>query len=218
MLVHAAAGGVGLLLTQMVKLRGGRVIATTSTEEKAALARGAGADETLGYDGFAERVRELTGGKGVEVVYDGDRARTRSTAAWPRCAGAGCSSSTGWPAGPARRTTSSSLRKGSLYVTRPGLPDYTATREELEWRASEVFGWIADGRLDVRIGERYAARRTRAAPTRTSRRAAPPASSCSSPKAGAAGSPGRSRPCRRGRCRGRPAPTCRLRLTNAASG
>ena len=64
-LVHAAAGGVGLLLTQIVKLRGGRVIATTSTDEKAELARGAGADETIGYDGFAERARELTGGEGV---------------------------------------------------------------------------------------------------------------------------------------------------------
>src|SRR3954463_4425300 len=70
-LIHAAAGGVGLLLTQMVKRRGGRVIATTSSPEKAELARGAGADETIGYEAFAERVRELTGGDGVAVVYDG---------------------------------------------------------------------------------------------------------------------------------------------------
>ena len=70
-IVHAAAGGVGLLLTQIAKRRGGRVIATTSTDEKAALARGAGADETIGYDGFAERARELTGGEGVHAVYDG---------------------------------------------------------------------------------------------------------------------------------------------------
>ena len=70
-LIHAAAGGVGLLLTQIVKSRGGRVIATTSTDEKAALARGAGADEVIGYDGFAARAREITGGDGVKAVYDG---------------------------------------------------------------------------------------------------------------------------------------------------
>ena len=75
-IVHAAAGGVGLLLTQIAKRRGGRVIATTSTEEKAALARGAGADETIGYDGFGERARELTGGEGVHAVYDGIGATT----------------------------------------------------------------------------------------------------------------------------------------------
>ena len=86
MLVHAAAGGVGLLLTQIAKLRGGRVIATTSTEEKAELARGAGADEVIGYEGFAERVRELTGGEGVAVVYDGVGARHLRRAASPRCA------------------------------------------------------------------------------------------------------------------------------------
>ena len=70
-MVHAAAGGVGQLLTQLAKVRGGRVIATTSTDEKAALAREAGADEVLGYDGFAERVRSITGGEGVAAVYDG---------------------------------------------------------------------------------------------------------------------------------------------------
>ena len=75
-LVHAAAGGVGLLLVQMVKRRGGRVIATTSTEEKARLARAAGADETIGYEGFGERARELTGGEGVHAVYDGIGATT----------------------------------------------------------------------------------------------------------------------------------------------
>src|SRR5436305_1001645 len=70
-IVHAAAGGVGLLLTQLCKLRGGNVIATTSTEEKAALAREAGADEVIGYDGFADRAREISGGEGVAAVYDG---------------------------------------------------------------------------------------------------------------------------------------------------
>ena len=75
-IVHAAAGGVGLLLTQIAKRRGGRVIATTSTDEKAELARGAGADETIGYEGFGERARELTGGEGVHAVYDGIGATT----------------------------------------------------------------------------------------------------------------------------------------------
>jgi NADPH:quinone reductase len=153
-LVHAAAGGVGLLLTQMVKQRGGRVIATTSTDEKAELVRGAGADEVIGYDGFAERVRELTGGDGVAVVYDGIAKETfdGSLASLRR---RGTLVLYGQASGPAPPYDLEDLRKGSLYVTRPGLPDYTATREELLWRAGEVCGWIADGRLDVRIGGRY---------------------------------------------------------------
>ena len=154
-LVHAAAGGVGLLLTQMVKLRGGRVIATTSTPEKAELARGAGADETIGYDGFAERVRELTGGIGVAVVFDGI-ARATFDGSLASLRRRGTLVLYGMASGPAPPYDLEQLRKGSLYVTRPGLPDYTATREELVWRASEVFGWIAEGKLDVRIGERYA--------------------------------------------------------------
>jgi NADPH:quinone reductase len=154
-LVHAAAGGVGLLLTQMVKLRGGRVIATTSTAEKAALARGAGADETIGYDGFAERVRELTGGRGIAVAYDAVGAATfaDSLAALRR---RGVMVVYGQASGPIEPLDVERLRAaGSLYVTRPALPDYTATREELLGRAAEVLGWVADGRLDVRIGGRY---------------------------------------------------------------
>jgi NADPH2:quinone reductase len=153
-LVHAAAGGVGLLLTQMVKQRGGRVIATTSTDEKAGLARAAGADETIGYDGFADTVRELTGGDGVAVVYDGIAQATfeGSLAALRR---RGTLVLYGQASGPVPPFELERLRVGSLYVTRPGLPDYVATREELLWRASEVFDAIAAGRLDVRIGERY---------------------------------------------------------------
>jgi NADPH:quinone reductase len=153
-LVHAAAGGVGLLLTQMVKLRGGRVIATTSTDEKAELARGAGADEVLGYERFAERVRDLTGGEGVPVVYDGIAQATfeGSIASLRR---RGTLVLYGQASGPVPPYDLEDLRKGSLYVTRPGLPDYTATREELLWRAGEVFGWIADDKLAVRIGARY---------------------------------------------------------------
>ena len=154
-LVHAAAGGVGLLLTQMVKERGGRVIATTSTPEKAELARGAGADETIGYEGFAERVRELTGGKGVEVVYDGIAKDTfaGSLASLRR---RGMLVLYGQASGPVPPYDVEELRTGSFYLTRPGLPSYIATREELEWRAREVFDAVAAGRLDVRIGERYA--------------------------------------------------------------
>jgi NADPH2:quinone reductase len=153
-LVHAAAGGVGLLLTQMVKLRGGRVIATTSSDEKAALARGAGADETIGYDGFADRVRELTGGRGVAVAYDAVGASTfeGSLAALRR---RGTLVLYGQASGPVAPFDLERLRAGSLYVTRPGLPDYTATRDELLARGGEVLSWVAEGRLDVRIGARY---------------------------------------------------------------
>jgi NADPH:quinone reductase len=153
-LVHAAAGGVGLLLTQMAKLRGGRVIATTSTDEKAELARGAGADEVIGYDGFAERVRELTGGEGVAAAYDGvGKATFDDSLACLRPRGYmvlyGAASGRPEPVSPER------LFAGSLYLTRPLLTHYTATREELLGRAGAVFGWIAEGRLDVRIGGRY---------------------------------------------------------------
>jgi NADPH2:quinone reductase len=130
------------------------VIATTSSDDKAELARGAGADEVLGYDGFAERVRELTGGTGVAVVFDGI-ARATFEGSLASLRRRGTLVLYGMASGPVAPYELEDLRKGSLYVTRPGLPDYTATREELLWRAGEVFGWIADGRLDVRIGGRY---------------------------------------------------------------
>jgi NADPH:quinone reductase len=154
-LVHAAAGGVGLLLTQIVKLRGGRVIATTGSEEKAKLARGAGADHVLGYDGFAERARELSGGAGVAAVYDGIGKATFDEsleALRPR----GSMVLYGAASGPVDPVDPQRLHAGgSLFLTRPGLPHYTATTHELRFRAAEVFGWIADGRLDVRIGARF---------------------------------------------------------------
>jgi NADPH2:quinone reductase len=152
--VHAAAGGVGLLLTQMIKARGGTVIATTSTEEKSELARGAGADHTLGYEGFKDRVLELTDGEGAAVVYDAigettfedgiDALRTR-----------GFMVLYGMASGPAPAYDPQRLQARSLYITRPGLPGYVATREELLQRAGDVLGWIADGSLDIRIGGRY---------------------------------------------------------------
>jgi NADPH2:quinone reductase len=154
-LVHAAAGGVGLLLTQIVKLRNGRVIATTGSEEKAELARGAGADHVIGYDGFADAARELSGGAGVAVVYDGiGKATFDESLASLRPRGYmvlyGAASGPVDPVDPQRLHAG-----GSLYLTRPGLPHYTATTHELRFRAAEVFGWIADRRLDVRIGARY---------------------------------------------------------------
>src|SRR3954452_2031311 len=153
-LVHAAAGGVGLLLTQLLKLRGGRVIATTPNAEKAELARDAGADATIGYVGFADRVRALTGGRGVAVAYDAVGAATfeGSLAALRR---RGTLVLYGQASGPVPPFDLERLRAGSLYVTRPGLPDYTATREELLARAGDVLGWVGAGRLDVRIGGRY---------------------------------------------------------------
>lgn len=154
-LVHAAAGGVGLLLTQIVAMRGGRVIATTSTDEKAQLAREAGAAEAIGYDGFAERVRELTDGAGADVVYDGVGAATfDESLASLRPRGDlvlyGAASGRVPPFDPMRLEGG-----GSLYLTRPSIRHYTANRQELLDRARDIFAWIAAGRLEVRIGGRY---------------------------------------------------------------
>jgi NADPH2:quinone reductase len=154
-LVHAAAGGVGLLLTQIVKLRDGRVIATTGSEKKAELARGAGADHVIGYDGFADTARELSGGAGVAAVYDGIGKATFDEslrALRPRgyMVLYGAASGQVDPVDPQRLHAG-----GSLYLTRPGLPHYVSTTHELRSRAAEVFGWIADRRLEVRIGARY---------------------------------------------------------------
>jgi NADPH2:quinone reductase len=154
-LVHAAAGGVGLLLTQMAKLRGGRVIATTSTEEKAALVREAGADEVIGYDGFAEKAREISGGEGVAAVYDGVGKTTflegfRALRPLGRMILYG--SASGQPDPLDMATLSAG---GSLYVQRPTLMTYTRTPELLRQRAAALFELIADGKLKVRIGARY---------------------------------------------------------------
>jgi NADPH2:quinone reductase len=153
--VHAAAGGVGLLLTQVVSMRGGRVIGTASNTEKAQLARDAGANDVIGYDGFAERVRALTDGEGAAVVYDGvGKATFDESLASLRPRGYmvlfGAASGRVPPVEPMRLEAA-----GSLFLTRPTLRHYTARREELLERAGEVFSWIADGKLDVRIGARY---------------------------------------------------------------
>jgi NADPH2:quinone reductase len=154
-LIHAAAGGVGLLLTQMAKKKGARVLATTSGGEKAELARGAGADEVIGYEGFGERVRELTGGKGVAVAYDGvGRATFDESLSSVRTRGTmvlfGAASGPVPPFDPMRLE-----HEGSLFLTRPAVRDYSTERDELLARAADVFAWVLDGSLTVRIGARY---------------------------------------------------------------
>lgn len=158
-LVHAAAGGLGLLLTQLASARGARVIGTVSTPEKAELARGAGAAEIVNYsevDDVAAAVRELTGGVGVHVVYDGVGATTfDASLAALRTRGmlvlCGAASGPVPPVDPQRLNAA-----GSVYLTRPKMFDYVATRDELVDRAAAVFAAVADGILDVRIGGRYA--------------------------------------------------------------
>jgi NADPH:quinone reductase len=153
--VHAAAGGVGLLLTQMIKRRGGVVIATTSGGEKHDLARAAGADHVVGYDRFRDVVGQVTGGVGAHVVYDGVGQATFDdslAALRPRGMIVVYGAASGQvPPFDIQRLNSG----GSLFATRPTLAHYIADPEEMRWRAGEVLGWIAGGELDVRIGGSY---------------------------------------------------------------
>ena len=156
-LVHAAAGGTGLLITQLAKERGARVIGTVSTEAKERIAREAGVDEVVRYTEtpVAEAVRELTDGRGVAVVYDGvgrdtfdaslDSLRPRGVLAL-----FGQSSGAVAPVDPQRLNSA-----GSVYLTRPSLAHFTADREELLGRARELFALVGAGRLNVRVGGRY---------------------------------------------------------------
>ena len=154
--VHSAAGGVGLLLTQLVRGRGGHVLATTSTEDKAELARGAGADEVVvGYEGFAERVRELSGGEGAAVVYDGV-GRTTFAAGLTALRPTGRMIVYGAASGqPDPLEVQQLAAHGSLYVQRPTLGTYTRTPQLLRELAGGVLDLVAAGRLDVRIGARH---------------------------------------------------------------
>jgi NADPH2:quinone reductase len=152
-LVHAAAGGVGLLLCQMAKRRNAIVFGTTSSEAKARLAREAGADEVIDYTtrDFAAEVARLTGGARLRVVYDSVGATTYMKSLdclAPRgmLVLFGQSSGVVPPIDPLMLS-----RKGSLFLTRPTLAHYVATRDELVWRAGEVLGWVSDGSLSVRI-------------------------------------------------------------------
>jgi len=156
-LVHAAAGGVGLLLTQMAHNIGARVIATVSTEEKAKLAREAGADDVILYtqQDFEAETKRLTGGKGVDVVYDSVGNTTFEkglNVLRPRGMMAlfGGSSGAVAPLDPIVLT-----QKGSLFLTRPSLGNYIATRDELVARSGAVFGMIAAGKLKLRIEHTY---------------------------------------------------------------
>jgi NADPH2:quinone reductase len=156
-LIHAAAGGVGLLLVQMAKMIGARVIGTAGTQEKAQLARDAGADECIIYTeaDFEAEAKRLTGGKGVHVVYDGVGKATFDkdlNVLLPR----GYLVLFGGSSGAVPPFDLIKLsQKGSLYITRPTLVNYTVTREELEWRANDVLGWIAAGELKIRIHKTY---------------------------------------------------------------
>ncbi|GIG65751.1 quinone oxidoreductase family protein [Phytomonospora endophytica] len=152
-LVHAAAGGLGLTLTQVARIRGARVIGTTSTSEKAAIAEKAGA-EVVGYEDFAAEARRRTDGAGVAAVYDGVGAVTfdGGLAALRR---RGTYVLLGTASGPVAHVDPARLLTGgSLMFTRPGIIDFIADREELLARANDVFGWLAEGLLDVHVGAR----------------------------------------------------------------
>ena len=156
-LVHAAAGGVGLLVVQLAHALGARVIGTASSEEKAQLARQAGADETIVFtrQNFETEVKRLTDGQGVDVVYDGvGRATFEKNLNVMRQRGMlvlyGMSSGAVPPVDPAKLS-----EKGSLYIARTTLAHFTATREELLARTSALFAMIADGKLHLRIAKKY---------------------------------------------------------------
>lgn len=156
-LVHAAAGGTGLLIVQMAKKRGARVIGTTSSAEKAQLAKENGADDVIRYDEveFDPEVRRLTGGKGVHVVYDGVGQATfdgdlRCLRKRGLLALFGAASGPVPPFDPQQL-----LPHGSLFLTRPTLGDYSADREELLWRAGDVLSWMGTGELNVRIDRTF---------------------------------------------------------------
>jgi len=152
-LVHAAAGGMGLLLTQMAKMFGATVIGTVSTDEKAALAKQAGADHVILYSkqDFEAEVKRITGGRGVDVIYDGVGATTFDkglNCLRPR----GVMALYGNASGPVGPLDLQRLNAGgSLFVTRPSLTHHIASREELVQRSGDVLGWIRDGKINLRV-------------------------------------------------------------------
>ena len=156
-LVHAAAGGAGLLIVQMARRIGARVIGTVSTEAKAALAREAGAHEVILYtqQDFESEARRLTGGRGVDVVYDSVGATTFAKSLGslrPR----GLLALFGQSSGPVPPFDPNTLNgKGSLFLTRPSLAHHILTRDELSWRAGDVLGWVASGELKIRVDHAY---------------------------------------------------------------
>lgn len=156
-LVHAAAGGVGLLLIQMAKRAGARVFGTVSTQEKARLAREAGADEVILYteQDFQQEVRRMTEGRGVQVVYDSVGVTT-FLKSLDSLAPRGLLALFGQSSGSVPPFDAALLaQKGSLYLTRPSLAQYALTREELLWRAGDVLNWIKSGELKLRIEKTF---------------------------------------------------------------
>jgi NADPH2:quinone reductase len=155
--VHAAAGGVGLLLSQIAKQRGARVLGTVSTEEKAKAAREAGASEAILYTqvDFAEEVKRLTDGRGADVVYD-SVGKTTFAKGLDCLRPRGMMVVYGQASGPVEAVDTGLLStKGCLYLTRVNLGTYTATRQELEERSGEVFRWVGSGQLKVHIYGEY---------------------------------------------------------------
>ncbi len=152
-IVHAGAGGMGLILTQMIKMLGGYVFTTVSTEEKAEMSRQAGADHVINYtkDDFAEVVKDATNGEGVRVVYDGVGKTTfdQSVSSLGR---RGVMALYGAASGNPDPVDPRIFSAGSKFLTRPGLGDYTVDRAELEKRAGDVLGWVASGQIKLHIG------------------------------------------------------------------
>jgi NADPH2:quinone reductase len=156
-LVHAAAGGAGGLIVQMAKMLGARVFGTVSTEEKARIAREAGADEAILYtqQDFEAEVKRLTAGRGVDVVYD-SVAKTTFEKSLNSLRPRGMLALFGQSSGPVPPFDPNILNgKGSLFLTRPSLAHYLLTREELLWRAGDVLNWVTSGKLKVRIDRTY---------------------------------------------------------------
>ena len=156
-LIHSGAGGVGLLLIQMAKMAGARVITTVSTKEKSAIAQDAGADHIIlnSQENIADEVMKITNDQGVQVVYDAvgkDTFEESVASLSPR----GYLVSYGAASGPVPPVPLSVLNPKSLFLTRPTLVSYTATREELEQRSADVLGWVKTGKLQVKIHGRYA--------------------------------------------------------------
>ncbi|PJK18202.1 quinone oxidoreductase family protein [Mycolicibacterium goodii] len=153
-LVHAAAGGVGRLLVQVAHHIGATVIATASTDAKRAIALDAGADYAIDYEGFADRVREITGGAGVDVVYDGIGKATVAESL-DSLAARGNLIVIGAASGPPPAVEFGQLAKGSYGIRRPSVAHYTALPGELQARAAEVFQWARDGVITTSIARRY---------------------------------------------------------------
>jgi NADPH2:quinone reductase len=156
-IVHAAAGGVGLLLVQIAKKRGAFVIGTAGSDEKAQLAREAGADEVIVYtrQDFVQETKRLTDGRGVHVIYD-SVGRTTFLPGLDVLVPRGTMVLFGQSSGPVPALDPQLLnQKGSLFLTRPTLGHYVASREELLWRAREIFTWVASAELSLRIGAEY---------------------------------------------------------------